>query len=294
MDLNEYQSAALATEQVPAVKDSEEIVPLLGLAGEAGQLLSEYKKHLRDGDAHQLFPERVAEELGDILWYVASAGARFGFDLNTIAEKNLHKAKESWSGRLSGYQPVGAPYIFDADFPEHERFPRKFSVTLEEFEEDGQVKVRGLTNYGKKVGQDLTDNAFEEDGYRFHDVFHFACIAALGWSPVSRRNLELKRRSDPRVDEVEDGGRATVIEEGVTALVFSYAINHAWLQGVSAVDHDLIRTIKNMTAHLEVVSVTTGDWERTILMGYEVWRQVLSKRGGVVNLDLDRRLLSID
>lgn len=292
MDLNDYQVAALRTEQVPAVENSEKILPLLGLAGEAGQLLSEYKKYLRDGKAHELFPERVAEELGDILWYIASAAAKFGFDLNTIAEKNLHKVQESWSGRLLSHQPVGDPYIYDADFPEKERFPRRFSVTLEEFEEDGQIKVRGITNYGRKVGEDLTDNALEEDGYRFHDVFHFACIAGLGWSPVSRRNLGLKRRSDPRVDEVEDGGRATVIEEGITALVFSYAIKHAWLSGVSAVDHDLIRTIKNMTAHLEIARATTGDWERTILMGFEVWREILRKRGGVVNLDLDRRTVT--
>ena len=40
------------------------IVPLLGLAGEAGGLLSEYKKYLRDGAAHRLFKERVGEELG--------------------------------------------------------------------------------------------------------------------------------------------------------------------------------------------------------------------------------------
>lgn len=292
MELNDYQSAALRTEQVPAVAESEKMLPLLGLAGEAGQLLSEYKKHLRDGEAHEFFPERVAEELGDILWYIASAAAKFGFDLNTIAEKNLHKAQESWSGRISGHLPLGEPYIYDAGFPEAERFRRKFSVTLEEFEEDGQLKVRGVTDYGRKVGEDLTDNALEEDGYRFHDVFHFACIAGLGWSPVSRRNLGLKRRSDSRVDEVEDGGRATVIEEGITALVFSYAIKHAWLDGVSAVDHDLIRTIKNMTAHLEVSRVTIGDWERTILMGFRVWREVLQNRGGTVVLDLDRRTLS--
>jgi len=37
---------------------------LLGLAGEAGGLLSEYKKFLRDGSAHKLFKQRVGEELG--------------------------------------------------------------------------------------------------------------------------------------------------------------------------------------------------------------------------------------
>ncbi|MFN8557582.1 MAG: nucleoside triphosphate pyrophosphohydrolase family protein [Dehalococcoidia bacterium] len=62
MDFNEYQRRAQETDQQPG----EVIVPLLGLAGEAGTLLSEYKKHLRDGSAHQLHKERVVEELGDL------------------------------------------------------------------------------------------------------------------------------------------------------------------------------------------------------------------------------------
>ena len=53
MDFDTYQENALRTDRVPAQDDSASlIVPMLGLAGETGQLLSEYKKHLRDGDAH--------------------------------------------------------------------------------------------------------------------------------------------------------------------------------------------------------------------------------------------------
>ena len=59
------------------------IVPMLGLAGETGQLLSEYKKHLRDGEAHRLFKERVSEELGDLLWYIANVASKF--DLTLVA-----------------------------------------------------------------------------------------------------------------------------------------------------------------------------------------------------------------
>src|SRR3546814_845391 len=66
MDFDRYQKEALRTDRVPARQGSDDvlslIVPMLGLAGETGQLLSEYKKHLRDGEAHRLFKERVRSE----------------------------------------------------------------------------------------------------------------------------------------------------------------------------------------------------------------------------------------
>ena len=47
------------------------MVPLLGLAGEAGSLLTEYKKWLREGDRYRPFSDQVSEEIGDILWYLS-------------------------------------------------------------------------------------------------------------------------------------------------------------------------------------------------------------------------------
>ena len=73
------------------------IVPMLGLAGETGQLLSEYKKHLRDGEAHRLFKERVSEELGDLLWYIANVASKFELTLDEIAAANLAKVKARWA-----------------------------------------------------------------------------------------------------------------------------------------------------------------------------------------------------
>jgi hypothetical protein len=61
------------------------------------------------------------------------------------------------------------------------------------------------------------------------------------------------------------------------------------LEGVSALDYQLLKTIKNMTSHLEVSQCSLGDWEKAILMGYEVWRQVEKNRGGMVVVDLDVR-----
>lgn len=91
---------------------------------------------------------------------------------------------------------------------------------------------------------------------------------------------------------MEDGGRASVIEEGVAALAFDYARRHRFLDGVAALDFQLLRTIKDMTSHLEVRQCTTGEWEQAILQGFEVWRAVLDARGGRIAVDLDARRIS--
>src|SRR4051812_7107396 len=81
MELSDYQRDAQATDQLPTGDENDLIVPLLGMAGEVGSLLVEFKKHLRDGQAHTLFPEQMAEELGDVLWYLANTATKFNLDL---------------------------------------------------------------------------------------------------------------------------------------------------------------------------------------------------------------------
>lgn len=290
MDLKTYQAQALLTDQVPGTSDDDNaaalIVPMLGLAGETGQLLSEYKKHLRDGAAHRLFKEQVGEELGDLLWYIANVASKFGLDLDQIAEKNLDKVRARFAP-TSAQAPER-----DSEFPDVERLPRQMSVRLvEEPGSDPRPKVR-MTINGEAIGALLGDNAYDPDGYRFHDVFHLAYAAILGWSPNLRAFLKRKRKSRPLLDEVEDGGRARIIEEGVSALAFDYARRHNFLEGVSEIDYGLLRTIQSMTSHLEVGDATAADWERAILEGFTVWRQVLANDGGEILVDLDARAIN--
>ena len=286
MNLDDFQKEALRTDRVPVVPGGHDatalIVPMLGLAGETGQLLSEYKKHFRDGDAHRLFKERVSEELGDLLWYIANVASKFDLSLSDIAAANLVKVKGRWTTERSG------PLVFDAELPEGERLPRRFEVELIDVPGPSRPQVRVLID-GKPFGAALTDNAYDPDGYRFHDVFHFAYAAVLGWSPITRALLRRKRKSQPLLDEVEDGGRAAVLEEGVAALAFDYARRHGFLAGVAALDFQLLRTIKDMTSHLEVGQCTTGEWEQAVLQGFEVWRSVLAARGGRIAVDLDAK-----
>ena len=54
------------------------------------------KKRLRDEDAYELFSHEMADELGDVLWYVANLAEKLGFGLDEIAERNLRKIRGRW------------------------------------------------------------------------------------------------------------------------------------------------------------------------------------------------------
>ena len=228
MDLRTYQERAKKTDRNPGTDEQARMIPLAGLASETGELLGEYKKYLRDGESHKLFKERLAEEVGDLLWYVANVATKFGLDLAQVAEQNLAKCEGRWGG-LPDREP------FDAGFPDGERFPRQFSIDfLTYHDEDDTPKVRVMYK-GKQFGDDLTDNAHVKDGYGYHDVIHLAFAAVLGWSPLVRKMLKVKRKSDPKVDQVEDGGRAIATEEGLSAMIFAYARDYNFFEGKSSV-----------------------------------------------------------
>ena len=96
MDLRTYQERARKTDRNPGTDEQARMIPLAGLASETGELLGEYKKYLRDGESHKLFKERLAEEVGDLLWYVANVATKFGLDLAQVAEQNLAKCEGRW------------------------------------------------------------------------------------------------------------------------------------------------------------------------------------------------------
>ncbi|MDP9174487.1 MAG: nucleoside triphosphate pyrophosphohydrolase family protein [Planctomycetota bacterium] len=293
MELDAYQLQAVRTEQKPKVLGGAEVLPFLGLAGETGELLNEYKKYLRDGSAHERFRDRLKEELGDLLWYLADAASKFELRLSDVATFNLRKVSERWGDHRQNDQLTlyGQSRVFDAAFPPAERLPRRFVAEFYQRMQGERMHVRVAVD-GQQMGQELDDNVNDEDGYRFHDVFHLACAAVLGWSPVTRRNLNRKRRSVDAADRNEDGGRAIVTEEGISALVFAYALDHARMEGVGWLDYDLLKAIKTMTAKFEVAICTTGEWEKAILLAYSIWRLVEKHAGGNVVVDLDRRDLA--
>jgi NTP pyrophosphatase (non-canonical NTP hydrolase) len=283
----EYQQQAKDTDQKPESADEGLVIALLGLVGEAGSLLTEYKKRLRDGDAHRGFKSQVAEELGDLLWYLATIATRSGLSLDDIAHKNLVKTRTRW------LPPDRRTPLFDEGRQTDEQLPRQFEYRYEYRDSNGKQKVVLVAEDGTLVGDALTDNAYEDDGYRFHDVLHLAHAVVLGWSPVVRKLLGRKRKSNDDIDhadEVEDGARAQIAEELVAAAVYDYASRHDYLD-VEHVDWDLLRLIKRMTSRLEVCARTEAEWEQAILLAFKVWRQVREHNGGTLRGDLQARTL---
>ena len=171
--------------------------------------------------------------------------------------------------------------------------PRKFIASLHENPNDPSRKAI-LKIDGESVGDPLDDNVYEQDGYKFHDVFHLAHMTLLGWSPVMRRLLGRKRKSAADIDNVEDGGRAIVMDEGIVAFTFDYAQRHNYLEGLRHVDYELLRTISGMTSRLEVRTRSSWEWERAILQGYKVWRVIRKQRGGSILCDLDAGIFEME
>lgn len=294
MDFDEYQKLASETDQFPDrhsldISRSEAIqIPLFGLIGEVGSLVTSFKKKIRDQSAYQDFMPQAKEEIGDVLWYLSNIAAKMGFSLNEIAEENLEKTSKVWSP-----EALGEFYcLYDDSFPEGERLPREICARFDETSED-DTKYVTVYSRGKQVGDELTDNAYADDGYRYHDVFHLAYAAILGWSPVLRKLYKCKRKSNKLIDEVEDGARAIITEEFISLYVYNYAKKHNFLDGVSEIDMEVIRTIRSLVSDLEVRNRTAYEWRSAIFLGFEIYRDLKKRGGGSVEMDMLKRSLRI-
>ncbi|KAA0914892.1 pyrophosphatase [Aquicoccus porphyridii] len=176
---------------------------------------------------------------------------------------------------------------FDAHFPAEEQLPRHFEIEISQ-------RANGLSYLrwnGVFIGDPLSDKIADEDGYRFHDVFHFANAAILHWSPTFRALIKHKRRSMRSVAEAQDSGRAIVIDEGLSAYIFSYAKFVNFFEDQKTVSFDLLKAVCNFVRGYEVETCPLYQWEHAILQGYEVFREVRKNNGGVIVGNRDERTL---
>lgn len=258
------------------------LVSLLGLVAELGDINATFKKLFLQHASPTLRTD-LREDLGDILWYLTSLGVLYKIPLQEIARESARKAERLYS--------KGQVNRFDAGFSSEERLPRHFTVEFTETRNGNRVLVRIMVN-DVIIGDVLTDNAHHDDGYRYHDVFHLAYAAVLGWSPVVRRLLRRKRKSDAHIDEVEDGGRAAVVEEAISIVVFNEASQRGWFKDESSVDIGLLKTIIRLAKGLEVQRCTAKQWKAAILQGYSAFNQLRSLHGGRIEVDMDRQALT--
>lgn len=212
----------------------------------------------------------------------AIQAARLSF--SAVARANISKARGAF---LEPLPEDLASLDFDIDFGEEEQLPRRFKIRINQ---RGSGRTYLQWN-GVFIGDPLTDNIADPDGYRFHDVFHFAYVAILHWSPVIRSLIKHKRKSRSNYDEEQDGGRAIVVEEGLTAWIFSRAKELSFFENQEKVSLGILKTIGEFVSGYEVDRCPLKLWERAILDGYKVFRQVKESNGGWIIGDRDARTL---
>lgn len=83
LTIDEYARQAALTDQKKG-RDAMSFI-LLGLTGETGTLLSEAKKKQRDRASYLGYAAGVAEEIGDVLWYLAALARRCRLRLSDIS-----------------------------------------------------------------------------------------------------------------------------------------------------------------------------------------------------------------
>jgi NTP pyrophosphatase (non-canonical NTP hydrolase) len=257
---------------------------LLQLAGEVGLLMTDHEAgRLANNQA------ALAGRLVAIMRTMIQAATDAGVTLEAAAIKNLSKIFDRWPRERS------YPARLDEAAEAEEQLPRDLYVDVFERKVRGQTYVFQRCN-GLNIGDRLTDNAMTADDYRFHDVFHYAYVAVLTWSPVVRALFRLKRKSDPKIDEAQDGARATLIEEGVATWIFGQAAALNLFADVKAgeLPFDMLKHVRQFVAGYEAEELPLWLWEEAILQGYAAFRFLREHRRGRLHIDMSNRRLTIE
>lgn len=262
------------------------------------QLTAELMRHKLpelELELNTTLPDRPIERvLGEVLWHLAALASLYSLDFGAVAHSNMAKLHR----RFGREAPSPLP---DEDRLERERFPRQFEVA---FVSVGQGRSR-MYFEGRRLGDDLTDNAYYEDGYRFHDVMHLALAAKLGWSPVLRKLMGRKRKSEQHLDEVEDGARAAIVEEAIINAIYAEGRRVAGLAASASaagpvqlftdssdISFTFLKRLETLAAGLEVAGSNYWEWEDAILEGFSIFNRLRGAGRGTVSVDLGQRSLN--
>lgn len=165
-----------------------------------------------------------------------------------------------------------------------EEIPDEFIVNFTEIQSKDFPEVK-VTVSDLQAGDIINDNSYENDGYRYHDVFHYTFATILNWSPCTRAMLKRKRKSNITIDRIEDGARAIITEEAISLMIFSDAKANNYYADSNDIDNKLIEMIKKMVSPFEVREKSSNEWKKAILNGYDIFRKLNFNKGGIVKFN---------
>jgi NTP pyrophosphatase (non-canonical NTP hydrolase) len=116
VNANEYQEQSMRTAPKEDLHDAV-LIGGLGIAGEAGEIVERIKKWAYHG--HEISPEVMREEIGDLLWYVAYLSSALGLELGDIMEKNVAKLEARYPDGFSHEASRNRPEKLLEQIPYH-------------------------------------------------------------------------------------------------------------------------------------------------------------------------------
>lgn len=94
MKLREYQAKSLRTLNMDLTREQIISNMIFGINGEVGEVTDILKKHFFHG--HDLDEKHLAEEIGDVMFYIANLANMYEFDLEEIIENNIRKLEKRY------------------------------------------------------------------------------------------------------------------------------------------------------------------------------------------------------
>ncbi len=112
-DFDTYQVLALRTASPESLTNMGAMLnnAALGLAGESGEIADHVKKVMFHGHPlDQATRDKIAKEIGDILWYCAIGAKGIGMNLAEIAVMNVEKLRKRYPDGFSTEQSLNRPH----------------------------------------------------------------------------------------------------------------------------------------------------------------------------------------
>ena len=88
MNLNTYQDLARRTQNPELTNRGRLDHALFGLASECGEILGIYQKQFQ---GHDVDEDKVIDEMGDLMWFLAELADCINVELNFVGEHNIAK-----------------------------------------------------------------------------------------------------------------------------------------------------------------------------------------------------------
>jgi NTP pyrophosphatase (non-canonical NTP hydrolase) len=294
--VDDYQKIAFLTRRTQG--DQLRNVCAAVLQQLAAQLSRDFLPNMEMGLNHEVRPKDPVDALGEIIWHLSALAKLYDLTLSDILLLTVEKARFRNPQNTPGPRHKGRKPT--------ERFPDLFEVHFVDRagEQSNMYWVQG-DRVIRKLGATLTDNDHDGDGYRFHDVMHVAFAVYLGWSPNLRAFMGLKRRSVKKTDEVEDGGRAKILEEAVILEIHrraeelegyfreaKKAFEGSAYNCTGSLNFEFLRRLHELCGGHEVYDNPKQDWENAIRAGYDCYHKLRAASGGIIAVNMTERTLN--